>query len=76
VHEPGNPTLEQGRAQSGRAVMGGLDHTGTVVHGTPKAVREEARAAISATGGAGLFLAPGCSVPPEAPEENLRAITG
>lgn len=70
------PTCSRRRSTSGwRAITGGLDHTGTLVSGTPEAVREEARAAISATDGLGLLLAPGCSVPPEAPEENLRAIT-
>ncbi len=53
--------------------MGGVDHEGTLVRGTPEAVGEEVRAAIAGTGGAGLILAPGCSVPPEAPAANLRA---
>ena len=75
IHEPGNPTLAEGRARTGRAVMGGLDHGGTLVNGTPEAVRAEREAAISGTGGAGLLLAPGCSVPPEAPEANLREVT-
>ena len=75
VHDPGNPSLAEGRARSGRAVMGGLDREGTLVRGSPQTVVEEARAAASATDGAGLLLAPGCSVPPEAPEENLRAVT-
>lgn len=75
VHEPGNPSLAEGRARSGRAVMGGLDQTGTLVRGSPEAVIGEARAAVSSTDGAGLLLAPGCSVPPEAPEANLRAVT-
>jgi uroporphyrinogen decarboxylase len=75
VHEPGNPSLAEGRARSGRAVMGGLDHTGALVRGAPEEVLAQAREAVSSTQGAGLLLAPGCSVPPEAPEENLRAVT-
>lgn len=75
IHEPGNPPLADGRARSGRAVMGGIDHTGTMVRGSPTDVLAEATAAVAATGGAGLLLAPGCSVPPEAPDENLRALT-
>jgi uroporphyrinogen decarboxylase len=75
VHEPGNPSLAEGRERSGRAVMGGIDHAGTMVTGTPEAVRAEVRAAVESTGGAGVVVAPGCSVPPEAPEANLRAMT-
>jgi uroporphyrinogen decarboxylase len=75
VHERGNPSLAEGRDRGRRAVMGGLDHAGTLVRGSSEAVREEARAAVRSTGGRGLLLAPGCSVPPEAPEENLRAVT-
>jgi uroporphyrinogen decarboxylase len=75
IHEPGNPSLVEGLERSGRAVMGGLDQTRTLLHGTPEDVAEQARGAVAATGGAGLLLAPGCSVPPEAPEGNLRAVT-
>ncbi|HEX7464969.1 MAG TPA: uroporphyrinogen decarboxylase family protein, partial [Actinomycetota bacterium] len=75
VHEPGNPSLAEGRGRAGRAVMGGIDQVHTLVEGTPEEVLEETRAAVSSTDGVGLLLAPGCSVPPEAPEENLRAIT-
>ncbi len=75
VHQPGNPSLAEGRSLAARAVMGGLDHEGTLVRGTPAEVRGERDAAVASTGGAGLVVAPGCSVPPEAPEANLRAVT-
>lgn len=73
VHDPGNPSLEDGRRRSGRAVMGGID-VQTLLEGAPEDVLEQGRSAVSSTGGAGLVLAPGCSAPPAAPEENLRAI--
>jgi uroporphyrinogen decarboxylase len=73
VHEPGNPSLAEGRARSGRAVMGGID-VETLVHGAPEEVLEQGRVAVSSMDGGGLLLAPGCSVPPDAPEENLRAV--
>jgi uroporphyrinogen decarboxylase len=73
IHEPGNPSLAEGREVTGRAVMGGIDQAGALVRGTRQEVLEQCRAAISETGGAGFLLGPGCSVPPEAPEENLRA---
>jgi uroporphyrinogen decarboxylase len=74
VHEPGNPSLVDGRSRSGRAAVGGLDQAGTLLLGSPEAVLEQGRAAVASTDGAGLILAPGCSVPPRVPEENLRAI--
>jgi uroporphyrinogen decarboxylase len=76
VHQPGNPSLAEGRERAGRAVMGGLDHEATLVHGSPHDVRAERQAAIAETDGAGIIVAPGCSVSPEAPNANLRAVTG
>ncbi len=73
VHEPGNPSLAEGRAVTGRAVMGGIDQAETLVRGTPGDVLEQGRAAVHSAGGVGFLLGPGCSVPPEAPEANLRA---
>lgn len=74
IHEPGNPTLAEGRSLAGRAVMGGVDRE-TLVREAPEAVVEQRRAAMADTGSVGLLLAPDCSVQPHAPEENLRAIT-
>jgi uroporphyrinogen decarboxylase len=74
IHEPGNPTLAQGRDASGRAAMGGLDQSRTLTEGSVAAVEREARAAIGDTNGEGLLLAPGCSVPPTAPDANLAAM--
>lgn len=74
VHDEGNPSLAEGRVRTGRAVMGGLDHRGTLVTGSPADVAAQVRAAAGRSGGSGVLVAPGCSVPVEAPEENLRAI--
>jgi uroporphyrinogen decarboxylase len=73
IHEPGNPSLADGLSLTGRAAMGGID-LATLAGGTPDEVLEQGRAAIESTTGVGLVVAPGCSVPPDAPEENLRAI--
>jgi uroporphyrinogen decarboxylase len=74
IHEAGNPSLAEGLARSGRAVMGGLDHAGALAVGSPPAVRAQGRLAVSSTDGAGLLLAPDCSVPHDAPERNLHAL--
>jgi len=75
IHNQGNPSLVEGRQIAGRAVMGGLGQRQSLVYGPPAEVEAEARRAIAATGGRGLLLAPGCSVPPRARDINLAAMT-
>jgi uroporphyrinogen decarboxylase len=74
VHNQGNPALEEGKKLSGRAVMGGLGQRASLLYGPPPEVEAEARRAVSVTGGRGLLLAPGCSVPPRAKDVNLAAM--
>ena len=74
IHNQGNPSLSEGRDIAGRAVMGGLSQRSTLVYGPPPKIENEARQAIEETGGRGLLLAPGCSVPPRVRESNLSAM--
>ena len=74
VHDAGNPSLAEGRDRTGRAAMGGVDRVGALVEGTRETVQAQVRDAIDETGARGLLVAPGCSVPPEAPDENLLAL--
>jgi len=74
IHNQGNPTLAEGRKISGRAVMGGLGQRATLLYGPPPEVEAEARKAVGETGGLGLLLAPGCSVPPRARDANFAAM--
>ncbi|HXM57775.1 MAG TPA: uroporphyrinogen decarboxylase family protein [Candidatus Dormibacteraeota bacterium] len=74
IHNQGNPSLEEARRLSGKAVMGGLEQRRVLVGGPPDAIETQAREAIATTGGRGLLLAPGCSVPPQAPDVNLRTM--
>jgi uroporphyrinogen decarboxylase len=74
THNQGNPSLSEGRTISGKPVMGGLGQRGTLIYGPPAEVEAEARSAIAETGGRGLLLAPGCSVPPRARDVNLAAM--
>jgi uroporphyrinogen decarboxylase len=74
VHNQGNPSLVEGRTMSGRAVMGGLGQRGSLLYGPPAEVEAEARRAVAETGGRGLLLAPGCSVPTRARDLNLAAM--
>jgi len=74
IHNQGNPSLAEGRRLIGRAVMGGLGQRASLVYGPPPEVEAEARRAVAETGGLGLLLAPGCSVPPRAKDVNLAAM--
>jgi len=74
IHNQGNPSLSGGRDIAGRAVMGGLSQRSALVYGPPPRIEEEVRAAIRETGGRGLLLAPGCSVPPRVRSVNLEAM--
>jgi uroporphyrinogen decarboxylase len=74
IHNQGNPSLAEGRKLSGRAVMGGLGQRASLLYGPPPEVEAEARRAVAETGGRGLLLAPGCSVPTRAKDVNLAAM--
>jgi uroporphyrinogen decarboxylase len=74
VHNKGNPSLREGREIAGRAVMGGLSQRATLVYGPPAKIKAEADRAVKETGGRGLLLAPGCSVPPRVRDVNLEAM--
>lgn len=74
IHNQGNPSLAEGRDIAGKPVMGGLGQRASLLYGQPAEVEAEARAAIEETGGRGLLLAPGCSVPPRAKDANLAAM--
>ncbi len=74
IHNQGNPSLVEGRTIGGRAVMGGLGQRGSLLYGPPTEVEAEARRAVAETGGRGLLLAPGCSVPTRARDMNLAAM--
>jgi uroporphyrinogen decarboxylase len=74
VHNQGNPTLSEGRRLSGKAVMGGLGQRSTLLYGPPPEIESEVRRVVGETGGRGLLVAPGCSVPPRTREANLAAM--
>ncbi|MGH2772868.1 MAG: uroporphyrinogen decarboxylase family protein [Actinomycetota bacterium] len=73
-HDPDNPSLAEGSQISGKAVMGGIDHATALLKSSAAEILRQGQAAVAETGGKGLLLAPGCSVPTESPEENLEAI--
>jgi uroporphyrinogen decarboxylase len=70
----GNPRLKDIQAKSEMAVAGGVTHDSTILSGTAEDVAAEARSAMAETGGRRFLLAPGCSIVPQTPEANLRAM--
>jgi uroporphyrinogen decarboxylase len=70
---PGNPTLAEVRARTGRAVVGGLPAKPEIADMTEAALVERARAATHEMGG-GFLLGPDCSINPDTPERLLHAV--
>ncbi len=73
VHAPGNASLVQAQQKSGKAVMGGVEERHTLLHGSPEEVRAQVHEALRQAGSRHFLLAPGCSISPQTPQENLRA---
>lgn len=69
-----NPTLAEGAARLDAAVMGGISQEGALLAGDPAAARAEVEAGLRATGGRRWLVAPGCSIRPTTPPENLSAV--
>ncbi|MDQ6772157.1 MAG: uroporphyrinogen decarboxylase family protein [Candidatus Dormibacteraeota bacterium] len=76
IHSRGNLPLARVQEITGKAVMGGLEQRRVLAGGPAAAIREQVAEAIADTGGRGLLLAPGCSVPPRARPENLAVMSG
>jgi uroporphyrinogen decarboxylase len=71
---PTNLNLADGLDRTSKAVMGGISEKATLVKGSAQQVADEAHAALELTGGRRFLLAPGCSIPPATPKENLEAV--
>jgi uroporphyrinogen decarboxylase len=67
------PSLREGQARFGGAVLGGLRQWDTMLRGTPQEVQREAEDALEQTGGRRFILGTGCVTPITAPWGNLRA---
>jgi uroporphyrinogen decarboxylase len=67
------PSLKDGRKLWGKTVMGGIDET-TAAHLSAPEIRKQVTASLNEAGSRALILTPGCSVPTDTSERNLRAI--
>jgi uroporphyrinogen decarboxylase len=72
------PTLALGQKRFAGAVAGGLDEWGALqaapAKDRPNEAAGQAWEAIAQTGGQRFILAPGCVLPIDTPEENIRAV--
>jgi uroporphyrinogen decarboxylase len=67
------PAINEGRARSGKTVMGGIDEA-RAAHLSPPEIEKQVAGTIREVGRRGLIITPGCSVPTDTPERALRAI--
>ncbi len=67
------PSLAEGEASSGRCVVGGI-HEKDIATMTPKQSAAQARDAVNALNGRHVMIAPGCVMPINTPEANVRAV--
>ena len=67
------PSLGEGKSRSGKTVMGGVDES-VASHVSAPEIREQIANTIRDVGTRGLIVTPGCSVPTDTREANLRAI--
>lgn len=67
------PSLSDARAIHKGCIAGGINET-SIGAKRPEEVLAEAKSAIQEAGALGFILTPGCAVPTDIPEANLRAI--
>ncbi|MDH7500986.1 MAG: uroporphyrinogen decarboxylase family protein, partial [candidate division NC10 bacterium] len=69
-----NPSLREILRRSGKAVIGGIDEKGALLHGPPEALRQEIERAREERERGRWMLGPGCAIPVDVPEGHLRQI--
>jgi len=68
------PSLAEARRKTDRCLIGGIEKMGVLRTGTAADVTAEAKDAIASAGAKKLIVAPGCGIPMDVPEANLRAL--
>ena len=69
-----NVWLKEGGKITGKAVIGGISHRTLLLNGSAEEVAGEAIWTRDAMDGTRWMLGPGCTIAPEVPGENLRAL--
>jgi uroporphyrinogen decarboxylase len=68
-----SPTLAEGEALSGRCVVGGI-HEKEIASMSSEQAAAQARDAVTSLSGRHMMVAPGCVMPINTPEANVRAV--
>jgi uroporphyrinogen decarboxylase len=71
---PGNPSLGEVHARTGKAVLGGLPAKPMIKSMSREALLAEATDALREMGGRNHLLGPGCSINPDTPEILIDAV--
>ncbi|TFG07047.1 hypothetical protein EU538_09305 [Candidatus Thorarchaeota archaeon] len=66
--------LREGKKLTRKTVLGGIDHKGWFRTGTTEEVEEEILETLKSAGLRRLFVAPGCVVRVDTPEENVQSL--
>ena len=72
-HFATQPSLNEGKIRSGKTVLGGIDEA-SASHVSAPEIREQVSRTIREVGTRGLIVTPGCSVPTDTQERNLREV--
>jgi uroporphyrinogen decarboxylase len=67
------PTIGEAQARFPRLLVGGINESGTLLHGSVQDIENEVRDAIVQTGGRRLMVGPGCVLPVAASDERIAA---
>jgi uroporphyrinogen decarboxylase len=74
AHDRSNPSLREARSRLRGALMGGISHEDALQSPDSNRAVSEVRSGLEQTGGVHWLIAPGCSISPTTPPENLRAV--
>lgn len=72
-HFATEPSLKEGKARSGKTVLGGIDEA-VASHVSAPEISEQVTNAIQEIGTRGLIVTGGCSIPTDTREQSLRAV--
>jgi uroporphyrinogen decarboxylase len=67
------PALKEARSLTGKCLVGGIDHT-KAQRASKEEILKESRQALADMGARRFILAPGCTLPPGTPPENILAL--
>jgi uroporphyrinogen decarboxylase len=67
------PSLKEGKKVWGKSVMGGIDEA-SASHVSAPEIAKQVKLTLKEIGSTGLIVAPGCSIPTDTPERNMRAV--